>query len=104
MKSSGLVRAAAAVSAVAAMWALSMTAPAWAGQPPAKSDTKATDAKPAGTSTKDKLIFKSGREVVGTILKEDDRTVRILVVVGTIKGEQTYEKSEILAIERGQKA
>ena len=51
--------------------------------------------------TPDQLIFKDGRIIEGKVLEETATQVRFLVVVAGIKGEQTYNKSDILAIERG---
>lgn len=51
--------------------------------------------------TPDQLIFKDGRIIEGKVLEETATQVRFLVVVAGISGEQTYNKSDILAIERG---
>ena len=51
----------------------------------------------------DRLIFKDGRIVEGELLEETATQVRFMVVVAGIKGEQTYNKADILAIERGEK-
>ncbi len=52
--------------------------------------------------TPDQLIFKDGRIISGKVLEETETQVRFLVVVAGISGEQTYNKADILAIERGE--
>ena len=49
----------------------------------------------------DRLIFKDGRIIKGKVLKETDTQVTFMVVVGGISAPATYNKSDILAIERG---
>lgn len=51
----------------------------------------------------DQIIFRDGHIVEGTIAEENDKTVSIFVVVGTItSGKPTvYDKSEILSVIRG---
>lgn len=53
------------------------------------------------SDTPDQLIFKDGRIIEGKVLEETATHVRFLVVVSGISGEQTYNKADILAIERG---
>lgn len=54
--------------------------------------------------TPDRLIFKDGRIVQGKVLEETETHVKFLVVVAGISGEQLYSKSDILAIEKGERA
>ena len=49
----------------------------------------------------DQLIFKDGRIIEGEVLEETETQVRFMVIVAGIKGEQVYNKADILAIERG---
>lgn len=50
----------------------------------------------------DVVIFRNGRKVEGEILEENDSTIRIRVVMaGGLSAVTTYNKSDILAIERG---
>ncbi len=49
----------------------------------------------------DQLIFKDGRVVKGRVLEETETQVRFLVIVAGIEGEQTYNKADLLAIDRG---
>ena len=55
----------------------------------------------ASADAPDQLIFRDGRIIEGEVLEETATTVRFLVVVAGIKGEQTYSKADILKIERG---
>lgn len=57
-----------------------------------------------GDDAPDRLILKDGRVIEGQVLEETANQVRFLVVVAGIKGEQTYSKADILAIERGDPA
>lgn len=71
---------------------------------PGTTPAQASPAMPAmqqAADTPDQLIFKDGRIIEGQVLEETATTVRFLVVVAGIKGEQTYNKADILAIERG---
>ncbi|HZW10604.1 MAG TPA: hypothetical protein VFF69_11935 [Phycisphaerales bacterium] len=52
----------------------------------------------------DQLIFKDGRIIQGKVIEETETHVKFLVVVAGISGEQTYSKTDILAIERGERA
>lgn len=64
----------------------------------------AGEARPAAVVSMDppdQLIFKDGRVVKGRVLEETDTQVRFLVIVAGIEGEQVYNKSDLLAIERG---
>jgi len=51
----------------------------------------------------DQIIFRDGRIIEGTIAEENDRTVSMFVVVGTIRsGKATvYDKADILSVIRG---
>lgn len=49
----------------------------------------------------DQLVFKDGRVVKGRVLEETETQVRFLVIVAGIEGEQTYNKADLLAIDRG---
>jgi hypothetical protein len=73
------------------------SSPASAQSAPAKSEAKA--AKPAGT--KDRVTFKTGRSAEGQILSETDTQIVMRVTVSGITAETTFEKEDILAIERG---
>jgi len=48
----------------------------------------------------DTIIFKDGRTVKGRVLEETSTSVRIEVIVAGISAEQTYQKSNILTIDR----
>lgn len=49
----------------------------------------------------DQLVFKDGRVIKGRVLEETETQVRFLVIVAGIEGEQTYNKADLLAIDRG---
>ncbi|MBY0261486.1 MAG: hypothetical protein K2Q20_04045, partial [Phycisphaerales bacterium] len=49
---------------------------------------------------KDLVIFRSGRQVEGVILSETATELKFLVIVGTLKSEATYAKSDILEIKK----
>lgn len=49
---------------------------------------------------KDLVIFRNGRQVEGVILEETETTVKMVVIVGPMRSETTYQKSEILEIKR----
>ncbi len=49
---------------------------------------------------RDLVIFNSGKQVEGVVLEETDASVKMLVIVGTLRSETTYNKSEILDIKR----
>lgn len=46
------------------------------------------------------LIFRSGNVVRGTLIEEDEGSIKVRVRVGTIEAETTYPKADILAINR----
>jgi hypothetical protein len=58
----------------------------------------------AQESTKDVVIFRSGKIVEGTILEETTTSIRMKVSVGGIEAETTYAKTDILSITRAPKA
>lgn len=60
---------------------------------PAKVDT-------AKAVKKDLIIFRNGQKAEGVVLEETDTTVRMLVIVGSMRSETTYQKSEILELKR----
>ncbi len=67
----------------------------------------APEARAFGTSMVvegDQLILKDGRIVEGELIEETETSIRFLVKVGSISAEQTYAKSDVLAIERGDEA
>ena len=49
---------------------------------------------------KDLVIFRSGRQIEGVILGETPTELKFLVIVGTLKSEATYAKSDILEIKK----
>lgn len=51
---------------------------------------------------KDVVILKSGKTVEGFVLEENDREIKMRVVVAGIEATTTYAKSDILEIKRGQ--
>lgn len=67
-----------------------------------------TDAKPAEkidlvkAEKRDLIIFNSGRTVEGVVIEETDASVKFLVIVGTLRSEATFSKSEILEIKRNE--
>lgn len=70
--------------------------------PMARAGTEA----PANTATvdaeaPDTVILKSGTTVRGKILKEDERTITIMIVIKGMKAQTTYNKSEVLEVKRG---
>ncbi|MGP1346845.1 MAG: hypothetical protein ACTS3F_09310 [Phycisphaerales bacterium] len=52
----------------------------------------------------DRLIMKSGNEITGEILEETESTVKMRVIVAGITTVTTYQKSEILSIERAERS
>jgi hypothetical protein len=69
---------------------------AMAASQPADKDKKAAPA-----SMKDVLILKTGQRVEGQIIEETETTIRFKVVAaGGISAERTYNRSEVLSIER----
>jgi hypothetical protein len=93
----------AAVGLIAA--AISFTAvlaPAAAQNAPAKKDAKAA---PEPAKNLDVLIFKTGRVVEGIILEETASQIKIKIVSkGGLSVETSYDKSEVLEIQRGKGA
>jgi hypothetical protein len=91
---------AAGVTLAAAMVpAMAQNAPAKTAAADGKSDKK-PGAEPA--KNLDVLIFKSGRTVEGVILEETAGQVKIKVVSkGGLSVETTYDKSEILEVQKG---
>ncbi|MBX3386417.1 MAG: hypothetical protein KF768_07590 [Phycisphaeraceae bacterium] len=89
----GFAAAFVACAAVLAVGALSVPQ-ALASNPDSRG--KAGDAK----SDQVELIFRSGNVVKGTLIEEDEGTIKVRVRVGTIEAETTYNKSDILAINR----
>lgn len=49
---------------------------------------------------KDQIIFRNGQKAEGVILEETETSIRMLVIVGSMRTETTYQKSEILDIKR----
>lgn len=49
---------------------------------------------------RDLIIFQNGNKVEGVVLDETETTVRVLVIIGSLRSEATYNKSEILEIKR----
>ena len=49
---------------------------------------------------RDVVIFTNGNKVEGVILEETDASIKMLVIVGTLRSEATYNKSEVLDIKR----
>lgn len=49
---------------------------------------------------KDLIIFRSGKQVEGVVLSESATEVKFLVIVGTLRSEATYPKSDILEIKK----
>ncbi len=78
-------------------------APALAMQPADKAATKPTD-KPdiSKMEKRDSIIFTNGNKVEGVILEETEASVKFLVIVGTLRSEATYNKSDILDIKRNE--
>jgi hypothetical protein len=87
----------------AALWAWSPVG--WAAAQPASGagGTRAGAASkdPADSTKLDRLILRSGRVIEGRILEETDTSVKMLVIVGSMRTEGTYSKADVLAIERG---
>lgn len=103
MKTTGIGRMLIACSAAGVLIGLSLTSPVLATQPAATAKAKPEKAKDDGV--RDKLIFRSGREVTGKIVEETETTVKMLVIVAGITSSEAtaYAKSDILSIERGSK-
>ncbi|HNB58805.1 MAG TPA: hypothetical protein PK308_00730 [Phycisphaerales bacterium] len=67
-------------------------------------DPKTGDKKDEAKTDQVELIFRSGRTVKGTLIKENETSITVKVNVAGITAETTYQKSEILAINRNQPA
>lgn len=67
-------------------------------QPPAKPAAKAPDKKDAPKTVM--LIFRDGRTVTGTVVSENDSSIRIKGSVNKLSFETDYSKAEILEIKR----
>lgn len=61
----------------------------------------AQDKAPAASNSKDRLTLRSGSMIEGRILEETATQVRMKVVVAGIEAETTYNKDDILVVERG---
>lgn len=48
----------------------------------------------------DRVVLRNGRVIEGQILSESDTAIEMLVIVGGISAPATYQRSEILSIER----
>ncbi|MBX3358252.1 MAG: hypothetical protein KF745_07475 [Phycisphaeraceae bacterium] len=84
------------LGAAASLWPV----PVAVAEPPAAN--KAADEKAKDDGSLDRLIFKSGRTAEGKILEEKNGEVKIRVVgPGGLTVETTYNRSEILLIEKG---
>ena len=98
-------RSAMGLTAVAIIGACAVAsfAPALAMQPADKAAAKPTD-KPdiSKMEKRDSIIFNNGNKVEGVILEENDASVKFLVIVGTLRSEATYNKSDILDIKRNE--
>ncbi|MFN0134264.1 MAG: hypothetical protein ACKVW3_17260 [Phycisphaerales bacterium] len=66
---------------------------------PAAAQDKTADSPK--TNAKDRLTLKNGSTVEGQILDESATTVRMKVIVAGIAAETTYNRDDILAVERG---
>jgi len=49
----------------------------------------------------DRVVLRSGRVVTGRILEQDDRQIRVMVMISGIEAPATYSMSEVLKVERG---
>ena len=93
-----------AAAAMLAVCAVASFAPALA-QPADKVAEKPID-KPidkqdlSKIEKRDVVIFTNGNKVEGVILEETDASIKMLVIVGTLRSEATYNKSEVLDIKR----
>ena len=94
---------------VLALCAVATFAPAMAMQPADKSPEKPGVSKPdlsqpdlSKMEKRDSIIFKNGNKVEGVILDENDTSLKFLVIVGTLRSEATYPKSDILDIKRNE--
>jgi len=92
-------RAAMAASAAALIAVCGVAGPAPA-QPDASKPAQKQDT--SKLEKRDLVIFKSGRQVEGVVLEESELSIRMLVIVGTLRSETTYPKSDILDIKRNE--
>ncbi len=96
-KRSWLPMAGAALAAIACLFASGLSAPAHASQPSKSTgDAKADDV----TTDQVEVIFRSGSVVKGTLISEDEGSVKMKVKIAGIEAETTYTKADILAINR----
>src|SRR5678815_4558884 len=87
----------------ASLWAIAATrtADAAVAFQPEKKDTKKQADPKQDANTKDIIILRSGSKLEGKILEETDKTLKFrLVSAGGLSAERTYDKSEILDIQR----
>ncbi len=87
-------------AAAVGMLALGMGLPMAAAQSgaPKTADKAGEEAKVA---SKDVIIFKNGNRVECEIVEETDTTVKVKVSIAGMSAETVYQKSEILAIQKG---
>jgi hypothetical protein len=87
-------------AAAVGMLALGMGLPMAAAQSGApKTAEKAGEV--AKVASKDVIIFKNGNRVECEIVEETDTTVKVKVSIAGMSAETVYQKSEILAIQKG---
>jgi hypothetical protein len=92
-----------AVAAVLAIGAAGICSAGASYRPEPPDKTKKTTQ--ADKDVKDVLILRSGNKVEGKIIEETDTAIKFkLVATGGIVAERTYDKADILAIERGDAA
>ncbi len=100
MRGAGFLAASIVAAALSFSGALSPAMAQNAPPAPAKKDAKTAAPEPA--KNLDMIIFKSGRTVEGVILEETGGQVKIKIVSkGGLSVETSYDKSEILEIQKG---
>ncbi len=68
-------------------------------------DARAAVSERAVADDLDTLVLKSGRSIKGRILEETDDSIRFMIVFSSgLEAEQSYDRSEILSIDRAEKA